>query len=184
MKEINYYYNAIHPLHPLIGQSYANEGSLPPLNALRIAPDAKEGFCPCEKDGAWINIPDYRGVTAYDKETARPVKIDDIGELPDSVTLIVPDVEFPKWSGKKWATDTIAKKESDIASAEAQKQYLLSEATAIIAPLQDAVDLDIATPEEISVLKEWKTYRVMLNRVDTSPGADVIWPMPPASRAR
>ena len=179
MKEINYYYNAIHPLHPLIGQSYANEGSLPPLNALRIAPDAKEGFCPCEKDGAWINIPDYRGVTAYDKETVRPVKIDDIGELPDNVTLIVPDVEFPKWIGKKWVTDTIAKKESDIASAEAQRQYLLSEATAIIAPLQDAVDFEDATPEEEKALKAWRKYRIQLSRIDTSTAPNIDWPVKP-----
>ncbi|KKB22881.1 tail fiber assembly protein, partial [Escherichia coli] len=37
-----------------------------------------------------------------------------------------------------------------------------------IAPLQDAVDLDIATEEEASLLAAWKTYRVLLNRVDTS----------------
>lgn len=179
MKDINYYYNAGHPLHPLIGQSYANDGSLSPLDALRIEPDFKEGFCPCEKDGAWINIPDYRGVKVYYITTARESEIKELGELPDGVTAIAPDVEFPKWDGKKWVTDKTAKKENDIASAEAKKQYLTAGATATIAPLQDAVDLDIATPEEISALKEWKTYRVMLNRVDASPGADVVWPMPP-----
>ncbi|MBT0338981.1 tail fiber assembly protein, partial [Morganella morganii] len=104
-------------MHPYTGFSYANEGSLPPLNALRIEPDFKEGFCPCEKDGAWINVPDYRGVTAYNKETARPVKIDDVGELPDNLTTIAPDVEFPKWDGKRWVTDKVAKTENDIAEA-------------------------------------------------------------------
>ena len=67
-----------------------------------------------------------------------------------------------------------------VEQAEAQKQYLLSEAAESIAPLQDAVELDMATPEEESALKEWKKYRVMLNRVDTSLGADVVWPTPPA----
>lgn len=67
-----------------------------------------------------------------------------------------------------------------IEQAEAQKQYLIAEAATTIAPLQYAVDLDIATPKEISALKEWKTYRVMLNRVDTSLGADVVWPTRPA----
>lgn len=70
-------------------------------------------------------------------------------------------------------------KEQQIAEAEAKKQHLLSEATETIAPLQDAVDLDMATPEEEAPLKEWKKYRVMLNRVDTSLGADAVWPMPP-----
>ncbi|HFD6663204.1 tail fiber assembly protein [Morganella morganii] len=178
MKEINYYFNAIHPLRPLIGQSYANEGSLPPLNALRIAPDIKEGFCPCEKDGTWINIPDYRGMTAYDKKTALPVVIDDVGELPDNLTLIVPDVDFPKWGGKKWVADSTAKKESNIAEAEAKKQGLLSEATAIIELLQDAVELGMATPEEEARLKEWKKYRVFLSRIDTS-APDIEWPLKP-----
>lgn len=60
------------------------------------------------------------------------------------------------------------------ADAEIQKQALMSEASDAIAPLQDAVDLDMATPEEESVLKEWKKYRVLLNRVDTSPGVGVV----------
>lgn len=75
-------------------------------------------------------------------------------------------------------------KEQLIAQAESKKQRLLSEAAEAIAPLQDAVDLDMATPEEEALLKEWKIYRVLLNRVDTSLGADVVWPTPPASPAR
>lgn len=74
-------------------------------------------------------------------------------------------------------------REEAIASAEIQKFRLLSEASEAIAPLQDAVDLDMATPGEESALKEWKKYRVMLNRVDTSLGADTAWPTPPASPA-
>lgn len=70
-------------------------------------------------------------------------------------------------------------KEQLTEQAEAEKQHLLSEAADAIAPLQDAVDLDMATPEEAALLKEWKKYRVMLNRVDTSLGADAAWPMPP-----
>ncbi|MTC35819.1 tail fiber assembly protein [Providencia alcalifaciens] len=70
-------------------------------------------------------------------------------------------------------------KEQHIAEAEQQKQMLLSEATETIAPLQDAVDLDIATDEEIALLKEWKKYRVLLNRVDTSLAPDINWPQKP-----
>ena len=70
------------------------------------------------------------------------------------------------------------------ADAEIQKQALMAEASDIIAPLQDAVDLDMATPDEESALKEWKKYRVLLNRVDTSPGVGVVWPTRPASPAR
>ncbi|MBT0720221.1 hypothetical protein EFZ10_10945 [Tatumella sp. TA1] len=48
-----------------------------------------------------------------------------------------------------------------------------------IAPLQDAVDLQIATKEEIQRLKEWKRYRVILSRVELNTDA-VIWPDKPA----
>lgn len=66
-------------------------------------------------------------------------------------------------------------KEQLIAEAEAKKQSLLAEATNAIAPLQDAVDLDMATNEEAESLKEWKKYRVLLNRVDTSTTPDIEW---------
>lgn len=70
-------------------------------------------------------------------------------------------------------------KEQYIAEAESKKQSLLDEANNAIAPLQDAVDLDIATDEEIASLKEWKKYRVLLNRVDASQAPDIDWPQKP-----
>lgn len=70
-------------------------------------------------------------------------------------------------------------REQLIAEAEARKQALIAEANAAIAPLQYAVDLDMATHEEESLLKEWKKYRVMLNRVDTSTAPDIDWPVKP-----
>ncbi|EOE6700527.1 tail fiber assembly protein [Morganella morganii] len=179
MKDINYYYNAEHPLHPLIGQGYANEGSLPPLNALRIEPDFQEGFCPCEKDGAWINIPDYRGVTAWDKETARAVIIDDVGELPDTLTTIAPDVDCPKWNGKKWVTDKTAKKESDIAAAEAKKQFLIAEVNAETQMLQTKLALGRIKENEKALLNAWLDYLDLLEAVDTSTAPDIDWPQKP-----
>lgn len=83
----------------------------------------------------------------------------------------------------KWIPITPKTKEQLIADAEAKKQALIAEATATMAPLQDAVDLGISTLEEISALKEWKTYRVMLNRIDVFLGADVTWPTPPVLAA-
>ncbi len=63
-----------------------------------------------------------------------------------------------------------------IAEAEYQKQALLYEATVAIAPLQDAVDLGIATDEEREQLRAWKEYRVQVNRVDVGLGENVKWP--------
>ncbi|HEM7185948.1 TPA: tail fiber assembly protein [Providencia rettgeri] len=70
-------------------------------------------------------------------------------------------------------------KQQLIAEAEYQKQALLNEATAAIAPLQDAVDLGIATDEEREQVKKWKNYRVLINRVDTSIAPNINWPEKP-----
>lgn len=70
-------------------------------------------------------------------------------------------------------------KEQLIAQAEQQKQSLLAEANNAIAPLQDAVDLDMATDDEKAQLTAWKKYRVLLNRVDTSTAPNVDWPEKP-----
>lgn len=64
----------------------------------------------------------------------------------------------------------------------AQRDMRLAEATLRIAPLQDAVDLDEATPAETALLKQWKQYRVALSRIEQQAGfpATVIWPTAPA----
>ncbi|KPC53038.1 tail fiber assembly protein [Amantichitinum ursilacus] len=59
---------------------------------------------------------------------------------------------------------------------------LLAVAALAIAPLQDAVDLEIDTPAEAALLKAWKQYRVALNRVDLTQ-AVVAWPAAPGGAA-
>lgn len=66
-----------------------------------------------------------------------------------------------------------------IAQAEETRAQLMSEANQRIIPLQDASDLGIATDEELAQLKAWKTYRVLLSRVDTSTAPDIEWPKAP-----
>ena len=64
--------------------------------------------------------------------------------------------------------------------AESKKQSLMSAATTAIAPLEDASGLGMATKEESELLVEWKKYRVLLNRVDTSKAPEIQWPKRPA----
>ncbi|YAP80510.1 tail fiber assembly protein [Xenorhabdus stockiae] len=60
-----------------------------------------------------------------------------------------------------------------------RKQQELLLAMHKIAPLQDAIDLDMATKEEKAELLKWKKYRVLLNRVDCSTAPDIVWPEQP-----
>lgn len=67
--------------------------------------------------------------------------------------------------------------------AETEKARLMAIANEAIAPLQDAVDLGIATSDEDARLLAWKKYRVMLNRVDTSNPAKMTLPEVPVNVA-
>lgn len=66
-----------------------------------------------------------------------------------------------------------------IEQADAQKSSLISEASKEIAILADAVEFDMATPEEVLRYNALRKYRVELNRVDTSTAPDVTWPQKP-----
>ncbi|HCS3448507.1 TPA: tail fiber assembly protein, partial [Shigella flexneri] len=59
-----------------------------------------------------------------------------------------------------------------------KKSALIAEATNVIAPLQDAVDLDMATDDETKLLLAWKKYRALLMRVDIK---NTEWPKKPES---
>ncbi|EOX8517511.1 tail fiber assembly protein [Salmonella enterica] len=60
-----------------------------------------------------------------------------------------------------------------------EKSERLKLANEKIIPLQDAVDLGIATTEEMQKLDAWKKYRVEINRTNTSNSLDISWPLPP-----
>lgn len=67
-------------------------------------------------------------------------------------------------------------------SANDERDSRLRLAALRIAPLQDAVDLDQATPDDSATLKLWKQYRIAVNRVAAQAGFPVTieWPSQPA----
>ncbi|HBC0587005.1 TPA: tail fiber assembly protein [Enterobacter cloacae] len=69
--------------------------------------------------------------------------------------------------------------EEQINQASSQKLFLMKAANEIITPLEDAVELGIATDEEAATLLLWKRYRVLLNRLDLSNAPDIEWPEKP-----
>ncbi|EJX2512732.1 tail fiber assembly protein, partial [Salmonella enterica] len=116
----------------------------------------------------WNVVEDHRGQTVYRTDTGEAVWISELGPLPENVTTISPDGQYEKWDGTKWVKDEEAETAARLCEAEGTKSRLLQMASGKIAPLQDAVDLGLATDEEKSQLAEWKKYRVLVNRVDTS----------------
>lgn len=69
-------------------------------------------------------------------------------------------------------------------STEAKQAILsawLRDASEKIQILQDAIDQGMATESEKKSLSEWRTYRVLLSRVDVSASPETSWPDKPAS---
>ncbi|MEX6314344.1 tail fiber assembly protein [Providencia manganoxydans] len=110
-----------------------------------------------------------------------PIK-SEYDEIPSVFFEIRENINVMKKMSQKevdvYLNPPISKKQL-IAETEQQKQSLLAEANNAIAPLQDAVDLGMPTESETAALQEWKKYRVLLNRVDTSTAPDIEWPVKP-----
>ncbi|MEY0304003.1 tail fiber assembly protein [Providencia manganoxydans] len=155
----------------VVADAYLDAPELPEKDDIAIIRSADEK--------SWLYITDHRGKTAYNTENRQPIEIDFIGDLPDTLTLLEPKTEFDKWNGKKWITDTEAQKAALVADADNEKAQRLDEANSTIMYLQEAVDVDLATEAETAALQEWKKYRVLLNRVDTSTAPDIDWPQKP-----
>lgn len=62
---------------------------------------------------------------------------------------------------------------------KAERDELLRIAGVNIAPLQDAIDLDMASPDDVALLTKWKQYRVAVSRVDLTTHP-VVFPKAPA----
>lgn len=119
---------------------------------------------------------------------------DDAGSWPDD-GIAVSDVVYreyqtlPPPEGKVraaggdglpvWADLPAPTNEELKADAESTLSRLMTKANLAIAPLQDAVDIEDATDDEIASLKDWKKYRVALNRLDLSLVPDIDWPQLP-----
>lgn len=100
-------------------------------------------------------------------------------DLMHSITLHVsvdslPPQEIPPPAPPQ-AIDPLELAQSEIARLRASADYA-------IAPLQDAVDVDEATEQDLFALKAWKKYRVSLNRVPEQEGYPTVieWPIAPA----
>lgn len=96
----------------------------------------------------------------------------DITALPEQ-----PDINYRYNDGVFTAPLTDAENAELIASSRLAAE--MDEANRAIVPLQDAVDIGIATDAEIARLAEWKGYRVELSRIDTSKSPDITWPVRP-----
>ncbi|MCU6186026.1 tail fiber assembly protein [Citrobacter cronae] len=158
----------------------ANTG-LPAYSTDIAPPPVPDGFVAVfnSESGKWSLVEDHRGKIVYDTRTGQSVNVETLGALPDNTVSFAPDGEYVKWDGKSWIHDEDAEIAAKVLQAAQQKDELLGLATSKIAPLQDAVDLDIATESEAALLIKWKKYRVLINRIQSEDAPDINWPPMP-----
>ncbi|MCX8600245.1 MULTISPECIES: tail fiber assembly protein [unclassified Gilliamella] len=175
---INYYYDNTNDLKPFTHQLEANDDTLPPDNALRLAPEFKDGLHPCENNGKWVLVEDNLEKTAYNIETKEAVKINYLGKIKEGFTLFEP-FEFCKWDGEKWVLDEELKNAFFIKQQRINIADLLSEANNEIDILNDKIELEIATDDDKKLIKKWKLYRIQLKSIDINK-LDIELPVKPA----
>lgn len=130
-----------------------------------------------EDNSSWSVTDDYRGITVYDIQTLVSHVITETGPIPGTVTTSAPSTPYDKWDGSSWVTDADAQHTADVVAADLQKKQMITQVSADISILQDAVNLNMATDDEKSRLTALQAYRVLLNRVDTSLAPGISWPV-------
>lgn len=132
-----------------------------PKNTAFYPEELKERY---ESGGGW---PD-------DLVQATPEEISEfMNSAPEGKTLGSDKDGRPSWVDLPPPTAEEIKRDAD-----AKKADFLAYAATAMSPLQDAVDLGMATEDEESLLLAWKKYRVLVNRVDTS-NPPIKWPEQP-----
>lgn len=142
---------------------------------------AKSGYVVCRRSTltGWEYQADHRGETVWNIKTGESLQITAPGDYPANTTVYEPATPYDKWNGERWVTDEAAQQAAEIATANDTKVALINNATEQIAPLQDAVDLDMATDDEKARFNAWRKYRVLLSRVDISTVPSITWPKSP-----
>lgn len=178
--KIYYAYQTTLEFHK-VTYEYVPAGVMLPEYASLTVPDrlASDNEAILLKDGEWIYVEDLRGQIIYSKKTGEESIIKDLGEIPNNYTRIKPHTKFDIWDGEKWITDAKKQHEYDVDIAKQIKSSLEEEVKEKISLIQDAIDSEIATKEEIESLTSLKKYRVLLNRVNVNDAPNINWPEKP-----
>lgn len=142
---------------------------------------AKGGYVVCRNSEltGWEYLADHRGETVWNLKTGALLEITAPGDYPTDTTIYPPSTPYDKWNGECWVMDETGQKAAEVVAANDTKAILIKSASEQIEPLQDAVDLGMATDEEKIRFNEWRKYRVLLTRVDTSSAPKIVWPSQP-----
>lgn len=127
------------------------------------------------KDGEVINTVLWGGVDIFFPEDVLAIELGEGSQV--SIGYLYKDGKFSPPPLTEGQIEEI--KRQAITQNTALKVEFMRQASEAIAPLQDAVDFDMATDEEVSLLKKWKLYRIAVNRIDANTADEITWPDQP-----
>lgn len=154
------------------------------LNVQFLKSESGEDWYQCQKlfgkDTIKIAFDERGIICSYSEDVSAlwPINLS-VGEVPNNIMARQLDISG-RWvfDGKKIAKRIYTPEEHQ-ELARAEQRTRIASAANMIAPLQDAVDLNMANTAEITRLESWKKYRVMLNRLDITAAPDINWPSAP-----
>ena len=156
------------------------------LNVQFLKSDSGEDWYQCQKlfakDTVKIAFDDRGVICSYSEDISSlwPINLS-VAEVPNNIMARQLDISG-RWvfDGKK-ITKRIYTPEEHQEQARIEQRTCIASAANMIAPLQDAVDLNMANTAEIARLESWKRYRVELNRLDITAAPDIDWPPTPSA---
>ncbi|UPG86866.1 tail fiber assembly protein [Luteibacter aegosomatis] len=136
---------------------------------------------------AWIEDGIVTNITEWDGNTDPSTGGVDLSDgkvsvqIPDGVIAYI-GYSAEQESDGSWIFEAppapVLSPEQILATNTATRNRLLEAAGLAIAPLQDAVDLGVASAQDQALLTAWKQFRVAVNRIDlTQPAPN--WPVAP-----
>lgn len=152
-----------------------------PANACTSAPPSLDaGQAAIFRNGEWVTEPDHRGETVYSVADGSEAVVTEVGDYPSGTTTLKPSSGFDAWDGKKWVTDTDARRAANVAEAARHRAELISQANSMTQAWQTQLSLGIITETDRASLTVWMKYIQMVQTVDVSTAPDISWPQEPA----
>ncbi|MFJ4288750.1 tail fiber assembly protein [Cupriavidus sp. NPDC089707] len=155
----------------------------PAFTSLAPLPERNRYEWPFFCDGAWVMLPDYRGIVLYRTENGEPAELGVPGITPQEAGL-TPDPrpsELHRWTTDGWALDTALVAERTRAAAMAEFDRLMAIAREANAGKADAHAAGLLNAVETALFKAWSAYQLDLVRVVNSPDFPIVsdWPEEP-----
>lgn len=178
-----FYYDANTNEYTGWSDEYINLGVSMPGNSTDIDPgEAVARKVSLFTGTGWQLEEDHRGVTVYSLENKTPSVVDYIGPIKEGFVAAEPSSMFDKWDGKKWVKNAEAEHTALVSDADAQKQYLITQANTHINTKQwpGKAAIGRLKDNELSQYNLWLDYLDALEAVDTASAPDIEWPTPPA----